>query len=106
MGNKNRITVSFKTLGKVATLLGQIEHADDVDDEAELFHEVLGLVYVETQGSEEGRWLLSAWAQQGGKGCPKGDDLKSVWDMYEHDSERYFGMGRLMALAEQSAKTA
>ncbi|MCX7178073.1 MAG: hypothetical protein NTX56_04620 [Proteobacteria bacterium] len=101
MANRTYTKVPQKTLAKIATLLGLIRPKD-----FDQFHDVMGYVYIETHGSLEGCWLLNEWAQNGGEEIPKGDELKSCWDVYDVDEERYFGMGGLVKLATHSKRKA
>lgn len=93
--------VPKKTIAKIANLLSRIRPKD-----FDLFHDVMGFVYIETHGSMEGCWLLNEWAQQGGDDIPTGDGLKSCWNLYDVDEECYFGMGGLIDLATRSKKKA
>jgi hypothetical protein len=89
------VKLSKRVLGKVEGILTGINPEVDFDT----FHDIMGLVYVETYGSRYGFELLDDWY---GK-CteyPGRDTLAEMWAMYQNDQERYFGMSALMCYVE------
>ncbi len=92
--------VSKKTLTKIKTILTSISADIDFD----LFHDVMGLVYIETHGTVAGFELLNEWAKSSGSDIPTGKALWACWSGYQDDNERYFGMYALLKLAERSKK--
>jgi hypothetical protein len=68
------------------------------------FHEIMGLVYIATRGSDAGLKLLDQWASHGGDEIPTGSVLREIWSAYDDDSQYYFGIGELRSLAEKSKK--
>jgi hypothetical protein len=97
-GNKYR-KVSKRTFGKIEGLLSCINPNVDFD----AFHEIMGFVYIETHGGKKGLMILDNFAQQSNV-LPTGSALKTIWNDYSADDERYFGMASLMALAKYPAE--
>jgi hypothetical protein len=90
-----KVKLSKRVLGKVEGLLTGINPEVDFDT----FHEIMGLVYVETYGSQYGLELLDHWYSK----CSEYSGSESVaglWDMYQEDGQRYFGMSQLMDYVE------
>ncbi len=100
--NVTRINkVSKKTLYAVETTLACIPSPTDFDD----FHEVMGLVYIETFGTEAGFKLLNEWAKSGDIDLiPTDSSLGSCWCAYDDPEERYFGLHQLRELATTPAR--
>lgn len=93
--------VSKRTLTKIETILSCVSANVDFDQ----FHYVMGLVWIETYGTVAGFELLNEWAKKGdGDIIPTGQALWDCWSMYDDDSQRYFGMCKLLALAEKPKK--
>ena len=68
------------------------------------FHNIMGLVYIATRGSNAGLKLLDQWASLGSDEIPTGRTLREIWSASADDSQYYFGIGELRALAEKSKK--
>lgn len=94
-----KINVSKRVLGKIEGLLACINPDVDFDT----FHEIMGLIYVETYGSHKGLALLDDWYSNSDE-YPGDDALVDMWCSYLNDEERYFGMGMLMHLASENVK--
>lgn len=94
--------VAKKTLKKIRKMLTCISVNLDSQFDFDLFHDVMGLVWIETFGTDAGFELLNDFAQTGGDDIPTGDELWRCWCMYNADDQRYFGMGELTKLVEQS----
>ncbi len=102
MAFKNFVKVPKKRLVKIEGLLSCIA-ANRKSIDFDFFHEVMGLVYVETCGSDAGFVLLNDWAHKVNDPdeVPIDEKLWSIWCMYDDDDQRYFGMSQLIDLAEQ-----
>lgn len=92
--------VSNEKLGMVKEQLDCIPAKVGFDE----FHEIMGLVYIATRGSNAGLKLLDQWASQGSVEIPTGRALREIWSAYDDDSQYYFGIGDLRLLAETSKK--
>lgn len=92
--------VSNEKLGMVKEQLDCIPAKVGFDE----FHEIMGLVYIATRGSNAGLKLLDQWASQGSVEIPTGRALREIWSAYDDDSQYYFGIGDLRLLAEKSKK--
>jgi hypothetical protein len=91
-----KVKLSKQVLEKIESLLAGIDPEVDFD----MFHEIMGLVYVETFGSYHGLTLLDEWYSQASN-YPGSEAVSNMWYDYLEDDARYFGMAKLMSFVPQ-----
>lgn len=104
MVSKRTRKVSKKTLKKIESILACISLSMDSEIDFDFFHNVMGLVWIETYGTVAGFELLNDFAHNCGDDVPTGDELWRCWCIYNDENERYFGMGQLIDLVQQPKK--
>ena len=104
MALKRYRNVPKKTLKKIEAVLACIALSRGAEIDFDFFHHIMGLVWIETYGTDAGFELLNAFAHTVGDDVPTGDELWACWCMYRNDSERYFGMCQLIDLVQQPKK--
>ncbi len=104
MSSKRTRKVPKKTLKKIKSILACIALSRDTDIDFDFFHDVMGLVWIETFGTDAGFEILNEFAETVGDDVPTGEALWECWCMYDDENERYFGIGKLMQLVQQPKK--
>ncbi len=106
MASSRTRKVSKKALIKIQSILACITSNRGSEIDFDFFHDVMGLVWIETFGTDAGFAVLNEWAINIGNDeeVPTGQELWECWSLYEHDHERYFGMGKLTKLVQQPKK--
>lgn len=104
MALKRYRKVPKKTLKTIESILACIALTRASEIDFDFFHYVMGLVWIETFGTDAGFELLNEFAQTCGDDVPTGDELWSCWCMYKDENERYFGIGKLMHLVQEPKK--
>jgi hypothetical protein len=94
-----KVKLSNRVIGKIEGLLACIDAEVDFDT----FHEIMGLVYVETFGSYHGLSLLDDWYSQSSS-YPGAEAVSNMWYDYLDDDSRYFGMAKLQNFVPVEAK--